>query len=358
MFLKMVVQSIAQLLFFQRVIKIKKKNVTIKTVAKEAGVSPSTVSRVISNSPRISLKTKEKVFKIMDELGYHPNAIARSLAINETKTIGLVIPCSSEDFYMNSFFQESLRGIAHIANTKGYDLLISSSNENEIDVVKRFINSKKVDGIILMRSSLKDESIRYLRKREFPFVLIGTCMEYNDIYEVDTDNFLASYDLTKHLIQRNCKKIAFIGGEHNSIVTIKRLEGYKKAMENFNLRLYDEFIITDKFSEEKGYNSMQKLLDLNIIPDGIIITDDLMCAGAIKKLQEKNLKVPKDVLIAAFNDGIFTKYSNPPITSIKIHSSKLGERACEVLFDIMHNNNVDKRNIINYELIMRASTNS
>lgn len=357
MFLKMVVQSLAQLLFFQRVIKIKKKNVTIKTVAKEAGVSPSTVSRVISNSPRISLKTKEKVFKIMNELGYHPNAIARSLAINETKTIGLVIPCSSEDFYMNSFFQESLRGIAHIANTKGYDLLISSSNENEIDVVKRFINSKKVDGIILMRSNLKDESIRYLRKREFPFVLIGTCMEYNDVYEVDTDNFLASYDLTKHLIQRNCKKIAFIGGEHNSIVTIKRLDGYKKAMENFNLKLYDEFIITDKFSEEKGYNSMQKLLDLSIIPDGIIITDDLMCAGAIKKLQEANLKIPKDVLIAAFNDGIFTKYSNPSITSIKIHSSKLGEKACEVLFDIMNDKIVEKKNIINYELIMRDSTN-
>lgn len=184
------------------------KSITIKDVAQKAGVSPSTVSRVISNDTRISENTKKKVIKVMQELNYYPNSIARRLANKKTDTIGVVMPYGTEDILMNPFFQESLRGISIVSSEKCYDILISTShkNEDEIDILKCLIKGNKVDGLILTRSNEHDEAIKYLRDNKFPFVLIGSCLEYDDIPSVDNDNEKASYELTSYLIEKGRKK--------------------------------------------------------------------------------------------------------------------------------------------------------
>src|SRR5690625_3510755 len=141
------------------------KQVTADDVAKLAGVSPSTVSRVISNNPRISEATRKKVLKCMDELGYYPNANARSLALKKTGTIGIIIPTTSEDYFSNPFFTESIRGIIKGASNSGYDLLLSTNTEKgeELKTIQKFIKGSKVDGVILMTNKVNDECIKYLQ---------------------------------------------------------------------------------------------------------------------------------------------------------------------------------------------------
>lgn len=337
------------------------KSITIKDVAQKAGVSPSTVSRVISKDTRISENTKKKVLEIMDELNYYPNSIARRLANKKTDTIGVVMPYGTEDILMNPFFQESLRGISIVSSDKCYDILICTShkNEDEIDVLRCLIKGNKVDGLILTRSNEHDEAIKYLRDNKFPFVLIGSCLEYDDITSVDNDNERASYELTSFLIKKGRRKIAFIGGELHSVVIKNRFEGYKKALKDNNIEFKDEYLIFDKFLEESGYNLTDKLLNLDDVPDAIIVADDLMSLGAMKKIKERNYKVPEDIMLASFNNSILAKYSNPSITSIDINSTELGKRACEKLFTILEGNeNELKKDIISHKIIERESTKS
>lgn len=332
------------------------KNVTIKDVAELAGVSKSTVSRVLSDSPRISQATKNKVYEAMKELGYHPNEIARSLANSKSNTLGIVMPNGTDEFYSNSFFQESLRGISHIAMEKGYDILISTSKNSELEVAKKFIQSKKVDGIILMRSRVQDETIEFLRRARFPFVLIGSSLEYDDVNVVDNDNFLASYQLTEHIINRGRKKIAFIGGNEASVVTVKRIEGYKKALKIAGLQEINEFIMTDDFQEQNGYNSVEKLFQMKERPDGIIVADDMVCIGVMKKLKELGCKVPEDIAVGAFNDSMFSKYSTPAITSVEVCSMTLGEKAATMLIKLINKENVEQKIIVSHSLLIREST--
>lgn len=334
------------------------KSITIKEVAELSNVSKSTVSRVLSNSPKISQKTKDKVYEAMKTLGYHPNEIARSLANSKTNTIGIVMPLGSKDFYSNTFFQESLRGISHIAIENGYDILISTSKISEIEVASRFIQSKKVDGIILMRSKIKDETIEFLKNSNFPFVLIGSCLESDSIFTVDNDNFLASYELTKHILDTGRKKIAFIGGSKDSIVTIKRLQGYKEALKDYDLKENKNYIYMGDFEEEKGYDSMGRILELEDKPDALIVADDLMCMGAIKKAKEKNKNIPKDIAIASFNESSFLKYSIPSITAVEVCSITLGEAACDMLIKIIEKHKIENKKIIKHNLLIRESTQS
>ncbi|MDK2986858.1 MAG: hypothetical protein PWQ96_2503, partial [Clostridia bacterium] len=164
--------------------------VTIKDIAKLANVSPSTVSRVISNSPKISQETKEKVYKAMRELNYEPNIIARSLANNSTRILGLILPSSEDDLFENPFFMQAMKGISVYAQKKGYYIMyaFSENEEKELEFIKHYIRSKLVDGIILFTSRQNDKCISYLRNVGHPFVLSGRPEQPNDVLWVDNDN--------------------------------------------------------------------------------------------------------------------------------------------------------------------------
>lgn len=335
------------------------KNTTIKDVAREAGVSTSTVSRVISRDSRISQKTRENVIKVMEKLNYYPNSIARSLANKKTDTIGVIMPSHKEDIFMNPFFQESLRGINFVTSQNSYDILIASNHEgeNDADAIKRIIRGNRVDGLILTRSKENDESIDYLMESKFPFVLIGSCMEHEEIPSVDNDNEKAAYEITNLIIAKGRNKIAFIGGEPNTVVTKDRFKGYVRALKEAGIDFKSEYFISDRFSEESGYELTKKILKLEDIPDAIIVADDLMSFGALKRLKEEKYEVPKQIMLASFNNSMLAKYSNPSITSIDIKSSELGRQACEKLFSILRDKKDENfREIIDYEIIEREST--
>lgn len=337
----------------------KKNSVTIKDVAKKAGVSPSTVSRVISQNSKISKETSDKVLKCMKELGYYPNAIARSLANQKTGVIGVIMPTTSEDVFLNPFFPEALRGIAKGASKAGYDMLLSTNYEKdeEINIIQNFIRGGKVDGIILMSSKVEDECIDYLCSIDFPFSLIGSpYSRSHKINHVDNDNYMAAYELTRYLTSIGKKNIGMIAGDENLTVTRKRVEGYKKALEESNLLFKDELLFTGSFDEKTGYKYGSIIAKMDSPPDAVIVTDDLVAFGAMRIFEKLEVRVPQDIAVASFNNSVLSRYSNIPITSVDINAATLGYESMKLLVAAMEKDIRGNKVITPYTIHKRKST--
>ena len=304
--------------------------ITIRDVAELAGVSPSTVSRVIHNNPKISDETKKIVNAAMDKLKYHPNAIARSLANSTTNTIGLILPNSSDDLFTRPFFIEAMRGISIYAQDNHYNLMycFSKNESEEVEFIKNYINSGWVDGIVLFTARKDDQCIAYLRKREFPFVVIGQPDDDDGILWVDNDNIQSMYNVTSYLVEKGYREIALITGPQQFAVTQNRLKGYLQALKARGLKKNKALILTgNSFSEEVGYSSMKKILKSDTKVEAVAAGDDFLAFGAMKAMKEENIEIP----IVGFNNSPRSAIQTPSLSSVDINPVLLGENAAELL---------------------------
>ncbi|MBN1054022.1 LacI family transcriptional regulator [Clostridium botulinum] len=328
--------------------------VTIKEVAKEANVSTSTVSRVLSDSSQISEETKSKVREAVKKLKYKPNAIARSLANNKTRIIGVILPNEAQDLLTNPFFIQAMKGMSVYAQSKNYYITYAFSKDeaHEAHHVNDFINSNLVDGICLLRAKSDDDNIRYLKETGFPFVVIGRPEEIDGILWVDNDNFKATYDLVNDLVKRGKKKIAFLGARKEWNLTKDRINGFKVScqMNGINIKEQD-IIIKEEFTEQEGIEATNELLKLGI-PDAIVAEDDMLAFGSLKVFKEKNLK---DISIIGFNNTQLAEFQNPPLASVDINAYELGYYAAKILIDSLENNNNMDHYIIDTNLVVRDS---
>ncbi|CAM3446004.1 LacI family DNA-binding transcriptional regulator [Marinicrinis lubricantis] len=332
--------------------------VTIKDVAKKAGVSPSTVSRVISNHPRISPKTSAKVKQIMEEMGYHPNLAAKSLVSKKSNTLGVILHRPAEELFLNLFFSEFIRGIVTQATRSGYDLLMTSgaTEKDEMEAMTRFIKGGRVDGIILLSSRNGDGMVNYLRSQQFPFVLIGRSNEHDDILSVDNDNVQAAYDVTKYLISLGHTRIGFVSGPPQLVVSQDRMEGYKQALQEFGLPLRSHWIVEGEFLQESGYRAMSMIMGLSDRPTALIVTDDLVAYGVLKGITELGFHVPDDISLFSFNNISISELTTPPLSSVDIGIYQLGYTASQTLLrDIQENHREQNRIIIPHRLMIRQS---
>ena len=304
-------------------------SVTIKDVAKRAGVSPSTVSRVISNHPRISAATAAKVRRVMEEIGYHPNLAAKSLVLKTTKTIGLILPRPAEELFLNMFFSEFIRGIVSKATRDGYDVLMTSgaSEREEVEAIKRLVKGKRVDGIVLLSSRKDDPVVAYLHKEQFPFILIGRSMEYPEILSIDNDNEQAAYDATRHLIELGHERIGFVSGPPNLVVSYDRLAGYKRALAESNVPERSEWIVEGEFLQESGYRAMSYIMGIPERPTALVVIDDLVAYGVLRGLSELGFRVPEDISLISFNNIAISALTTPPLSSIDIGIYQMGYTA-------------------------------
>lgn len=332
-------------------------SITIKDVAKLANVAPSTVSRVISNSSRISEKTKRKVRKVMDELNYHPNLNARSLANRSTKSIGLVLPPALDTSFQNPFFAEVIRGVTAYSNQKEYSLyFITGKNEDEVEQsVIKTVKGRRVDGIILLYSKENDKIIDYLSENQLPFVLVGKPYHFiEDITFVDNDNYAAAREVTNYLISQGHEHIAFVGGESSLLVTQNRFRGFNDTMLLNGNNVNEEEIIFTSFTRDGGRRAVNQLLTLNEMPTAILVTDDVLALGMISVLQENNISVPNDISIISFNNAIIAELANPPLTSVDINIYHLGyEAAKNIISKVEEPDGSEKSIIVPYKLIIR-----
>lgn len=336
-------------------------NVTIKDVAKRAGVSPSTVSRVLSNHPRISRETSQKVRDIMEEMGYHPNMMAKSLVSKTTETICVILPKPAEELFLNLFFMELIRGIVTQANRSGYDVLISSggTEKEEVEAISRLLNGRRVDGAILLYSRQEDAVVDYLKANNYPFVLIGRSEKYPDLLSVDTDNVQAAYDATKHLITLGHERIGFVSGPSNLIVSQDRMQGYGQALADAGLAMRKEWIVEGEFLQESGYRAMSFFMNLPERPTALVIVDDIVAFGVLRGLNELGYKVPEDVSMISFNNISLSELSNPPLSSVDIGIYNLGYTASQALIQSIRKPNEQgspNRYIIPHRLMIRESS--
>jgi len=333
--------------------------VTIVDIAKLAGVSPSTVSRVISGNPRISAATSRKVKAIMEELGYHPNAMAKSLVGGVTHTIGLLLPRSAEELFQNQFFAEVIRGIVTRATRSNYDLMLAAgtSEREELDTVNRLMRGRRVDGMILLYSRSADPVIAELKANRFPFVLIGRSDDEPDILTVDNDNVQAAYDVTRHLVMQGHDRVGFVSGPPNLVVSKDRLAGYRQAMEELGLPVRPEWIVEGDFLQESGYRAMSLIMHLPERPTALVVMDDVMALGVLGGVTELGYKVPQDLALFGFNNIPLSELTSPPISSVDIGVYQLGYTASQALLQAIKGEPpAAVRSIIPHRLITRESS--
>lgn len=331
---------------------------TIKDVARAAGVAPSTVSRVLAGSTRISPETQEKVRAAMKDLNYHPNAIARSLVHKATHTIGLVIARPAEQAFANPFFPEVMRGIGSALYAEGYSLMLSmaASAAEERSACMRMLRQRRVDGVILSSARMHDELIDDLLREEFPFVLIGRVQDHRPVTWVNNDNVAVGEMAVEHLISRGHQRIGLIGGAADLTVTSDRNQGYLTALSRAGLPAPAEYQVEGGFTKEGGYRAMFRMLALPVPPTAVFVADDAMAVGALTALKEAG-KV-RQVALVGVNDDPLTALIDPPLSTIRIPVFDLGATATRMLTDILSRRVVGTRQVIlPSQLVVRESTN-
>ncbi|WP_042222328.1 LacI family DNA-binding transcriptional regulator [Oceanobacillus manasiensis] len=333
--------------------------VTIKDVAKATGVSPSTVSRVIADNPRISPDTKKKVRKAMKELGYHPNVNARNLVAKSTKAIGVILPSSADKSLQNPFFPEVLRGIGSITHKMQYSMTLSSGDtEDEIfNEVERMVYGSYVDGVILLYSRVNDRITDFLIETNFPFVIVGKPYDnVSNITHVDNDNFKAGKDITSYLIKQGHERIAFIGGAKNLFVTVDREAGYEAAMREAGIPENPAYKLHTEFLKSGGREAVERLLSLDVKPTGIVVTDDLMSLGVLSTLEELGFHVPRDMSLVSFNNVYLSEITRPALTTVDVQIHQLGAQSAKALIELTLNKDEPaKRIIIPHQIVYRDS---
>lgn len=329
--------------------------VTIKDVAEKAGVSIATVSRVINNSQQVSEQVRSRVLQVIDEMGFRPNPVARSLVMKKSRLIGVVVPDMS-----SYFFGEIMNGIEEITRTYQYDIIVCNTRGNH-DLEVRYLDlfyAKQVEGIIFMSWKLDNKVVEHISNMEIPVVMVNRNTSKLTIPSVSIDNYKASYELTKFLIEKGHKKIALI---RNSIDVdafgLEQYKGYKQALLEYGIEVNKNHVRYGDFSIENSYRIVKSFVSEHDVPSAIFATSDVMAIGAINALKDSGLNVPKDVSVVGFNDIRLASIFRPKLTVIHQPLFNIGTVAVKMIIDrIKGEESGDNIVILPHSLIERESS--
>lgn len=331
--------------------------VTIKDIAKILGISVSTVSRALKNHPDISVETKRDVQALAKKLNYTPNVIALSLRNRKTFLIGVIIP-----EIIHHFFSCVISGIEQVANKNGYNVVIFQSNESyerEVSICQTILNAR-VDGVLvsMSKSTNNVDHFREIQQAGIPLVFFDRICGDVDTDRVVVDDFKGAYTAVEHLISVGCKRIAHLSAPQTMQIAQKRQMGYVQALRDHQLPV-DEKLIIPCDNKEEAVNVGRQLMLLEDRPDGIFAVNDLTAAGAMYAIKHMGYRVPEDVAISGFTDGLVSTLTDPTLTTVEQHGDKMGEMAADLLLKRINTGDeivetVTK--VIKTNLIIREST--
>ncbi|MDR3643938.1 MAG: LacI family DNA-binding transcriptional regulator [Clostridia bacterium] len=334
--------------------------VTIRDVASKAGVSASTVSRVLSKSPRISEETRKTVLRAIRELGYHPNTMARSLAGGKSNAIGLVLPASPDTLMDNGFFIRAMTGVALCAQENGFHVMFSFSKsaDEALELTQGYVRGQSVDGVILFFSRKHDPCMDYLKKAGVPFSVIGKPDEEEDCCWVDNDNRQATLRAAEYLIARGHTQIAYLCGPEDYNVSSNRLDGFRRAMEDAVLPIEESLIVKNgQFTSEWGREAVRSLIKSRAaggkFPTAIMACDDMQAIGALEAVRGAGIE---GVSVIGFNNIPISAYTSPALTTIDVNAEKLGENAAGLLIEALHGDRGTFRHVIVRSTLVERSS--
>lgn len=309
---------------------------TLEEIAKLAGVSRSTVSRVINDHPNVRDQVRERVQQVIRETGYQPHAAARSLVTRRTQIISIIIPEAVTTLFTDPFFPHLLCGITQTCNTHHYHLMLSLFNhpDGQEQMYQRVLRNGYLDGVIVASTRMGDPLIQKLLEDDVPFVMVGRYPNEQVSY-VDIDNVAAARMAVEHLIRLGHQRIATITGPLSMAVAGDRLEGYRQALGAHRLPVDDALIAEGDFTEASGRVAARRLLSRSVT--AIFAASDIMAVGALKVLREAGLRVPQDVALVGFDDVPVATALQPTLTTVRQPIERMGSMAADLLLNLLEN---------------------
>jgi LacI family transcriptional regulator len=322
--------------------------VTLKDVAKRAGVSVSTASYSINGSSLITKETKQKVLLAAKEIGYRTNGPAKNLKEKKTNIIGLFL-----SGFTGPFFTDMMEGIQDVVIQNGYELMVYASDDKHRLLVERY-----VDGAIILNYHMKDAFLESIADEKLPCIVLDREMETPFINQVLLPNERGSAMAVHYLLEKGHKRIGYMAGSADSYDGEMRLKGFKKEMQNHTQSFSERDLLRADFTESSGYLAMFQYIEKHTqnVPTAFICANDEMAMGAIRAIKEKNLKVPDDIAIIGFDDIYVSQHFSPSITTIKVPRKQWGIIAAHSLFKMMDSKyEVETDQAVSIELMSRTS---
>ncbi|MDQ8734723.1 LacI family DNA-binding transcriptional regulator [Paenibacillus sp. LHD-38] len=327
----------------------------IKDVAEKAGVSVTTVSRVLNGEKYVKDELKAKVQRVIDDLGYSPSHIARSLVRQKTNLIGIIVPDLT-----SSFYSTILSSIEEAVSLNQYNLLVCNINE-DTDKEYKYLNifkEMRVEGIIIMHEKLNDEIRQFINKLDIPVIFSSVCPEDQKFVSVIIDDYSAAYDTTNYLIGLGHERIAFIGGDLRDVTSGKnRYFGYLKALTDNGIPVVEDYIRFGNYKTQSGYMLMKEMLASEPRPTAVFAVSDDMAVGAMNCIHDHKLNVPDDISIIGFDGSQLTELVRPQLSSMEQPIHEMGKTTVYSLLDlIMDKPSAPKEDIIlQHHLVIRDS---
>lgn len=330
--------------------------VSIKDIAKVMNISYSTVSRALNNSPRVKPETRELIQRKAVEMGYLPSAIARSLVTRRTNTIGVVVTKITD-----LFFAEVVQGIEETSVNRGYSVILTNSDgrpDYELAAIQT-LRERRVDGIILVAACASTEAKQRLfgsPEIETPIVIINNVHQQHVGYSVETDNLGGGRAATQHLLALGHRRIAYIAGPSNEWDSVERQQGYEQALRAAGLSPDPALIVRGTNLVGGGLIAMQQLLALPDPPTAVFCYNDVTALGAMRAAYAVGRRIPQDLSVVGFDDIALAPYFEPPLTTVAQAKREMGEKAVQMVLDLLAGESVVEKWVLPSELIVREST--
>lgn len=329
-------------------------HVTLRDIAKEAGVSTTTISRALNNKPDVSSKTKDKIIKIAKNLGYTPNLLAKSLRSKKSKTIGVVLADIS-----NPFFSAVAKGVENAARKKSYSIILCNTDEEyeKEEEALQVLVEKRVDGLLITPVQKEYKDILRIKEQKIPLVLVGRHFDTIGTNSVVSDDSLGGFLATEYLIKKGHRKILYISGPLHISSASERLNGYKEALKKYKISFKKKLVRGYTAKMDEAYMLMEKLLKEKLDFTAIFTFSDFLAFGIMKALREEKLKIPDDVAVVGYDDIEFSSILEIPLTTVHMPKYRLGMEGTNMLIDEIEGKNSGKpqKLVIKPELIVRES---
>lgn len=307
-------------------------SVSIKDVAKKAGVSISTVSKALNDKSSVSSSTIERIKQTAEDMGYVPNSRARVFATKETKQIVFIADIPKDTAFYNPHVFEIIMGLQHSVSKRGYSLIVESVEKKEaLEYINNLYKKNMADALVVHASIITKRLESLIVKSNLPHLIIGQPDYQSTLSWIDTDNTLSGAIAIRHLLKKDYYPVAFVGGKADDMISLHRFEGAERELKQNNLNFEDQYVLSSSSTIVSGMNAAKKILKMEKPPRSVLCANSVIAFGMMQELRNQNVKVPKDIAVMTFDRYPFSDFTEPRVTSVDMNMYEIGEEAGLIL---------------------------